>query len=82
MYNTPMKTRVTKWGNSLAIRLPKLFAVQMGIDPGSEVEVRAQDDTIVITKAVPSLEDLLRGVHPANIHSETETGTPIGREVW
>ncbi len=27
-----MKTRIQKWGNSLALRIPKSFAVETGLD--------------------------------------------------
>ena len=34
-----METRVQKWGNSLALRIPKLFTSQIGLEPNSLVEL-------------------------------------------
>jgi antitoxin MazE len=43
MYNSTMRIRLTKWGNSLGIRLPKIFAVEMGMRSGDEIQVDIRD---------------------------------------
>lgn len=80
-----MLTKVQKWGNSLALRIPKAFALDAQLDHDSLVELSLVDGQIVI-KPVQSptwtLEKLLAGVNSENIHSETDTGEAIGNEVW
>jgi len=80
-----MLTKVQKWGNSLALRIPKAFALDAQLDNDSVVEVSLVDGQIVI-KPVQSptwtLEKLLAGVNSENIHTEADTGEAIGNEVW
>lgn len=80
-----MLTKVQKWGNSLALRIPKAFAVEAHLENDSLVEVSLVEGQIVIRpKAAParSLEELLAGIHKTNLHHETDTGQATGREVW
>ena len=81
MYNYPMRIRLTKWGNSLDIRLPKIFALEMGMRSGDDILVEIQDQSIVLSKA-ETLDQLLSKVTVANIHGETDTGDVQGNEVW
>jgi len=79
-----VKTRVHKWGNSLAIRIPKAFAREMGLDDDSAVEVSLTDDELVI-RPVPSrysLESLVAGITKRNRHDEEDFGPSVGREAW
>lgn len=80
-----MTTRVQKWGNSLAVRIPKSFAIEAGMTEDCPVEVSLSEGRIVISPMNPpkySLDDLLAGVTEENLHSETDWGSPVGREVW
>jgi antitoxin MazE len=80
-----MKTRVKKWGNSLALRIPKTFAYEVGLKSDSPVEVSAKDGKLVIApiaKPQLTLKQLLAKVTPENIHHEVETGPAIGKEEW
>jgi antitoxin MazE len=80
-----MLTKVQKWGNSLALRIPKAFALDAQLENDSVVEVSLVDGQIVIKSvAIPkwSLEQLLSGVNSNNIHNETDTGDAVGNEVW
>lgn len=80
-----MRTRVQKWGNSLAIRIPRAYARESALDDGAAVDLEVEKGKIVITPAKPSrytLEGLLAGVSRKNIHRETQTGPPAGREAW
>lgn len=80
-----MLTKVQKWGNSLALRIPKAFALDAKIENDSIVEVSYVDGQIVIKPVETpkwTLEELLAGVDVENIHSETETGSSVGNEAW
>jgi len=80
-----MITRAQKWGNSLALRIPKPLAIEIGLDRNSPVEVSLVDGHLVITpvvEPVPTLEHLLAQVTEDNLHDEIQTGPAVGREVW
>lgn len=77
-----MNTNVTKWGNSLAVRLPKSFTEQIGITQDSKVELEVKNKTIIIKKMNYDLKDLLTRVESENIHMETSTGDVTGKEIW
>lgn len=80
-----MLTKVQKWGNSLALRIPKAFALDAQLENDSVVEVSLVDGQIVIKPiATPTwtLEQLLSGVNKNNLHHETDTGNAVGNEVW
>jgi len=80
-----MKTRIQKWGNSLALRIPKAFAVEVGLQNETDVEVVLMDGKLVITPVIKSgldLEQLLAEVTGDNLHHEVDTGRVIGKETW
>lgn len=80
-----MKTRVQKWGNSLAVRIPKPFATEIGLQQDSPVELSLMDGQLVILPMVePSLtlEQLLAQVTEDNLHAEIKSGPAVGNEVW
>ncbi len=80
-----MKTRVQKWGNSLALRIPKSFAAEMGLDPNSSVEMSLRDEKLIVfpsEKQKFTLRQLLGQVTEENLHHEVDTGSPVGGEVW
>ncbi|MBN1967565.1 MAG: AbrB/MazE/SpoVT family DNA-binding domain-containing protein [Anaerolineae bacterium] len=80
-----MITRIQKWGNSLALRIPKPFADAAGLDQNSPVEITFADGKIVVSpvsEPAYSLEGLLSQVTDDNLHGETDTGVPVGRESW
>jgi antitoxin MazE len=80
-----MKTRVQKWGNSLALRIPQSFAAEVRLSEGAAVELSLVDGRLLIQPLAPSLitlDELLRGVTDENIHGEWDTGPAVGREVW
>ncbi len=79
-----MKTTIQKWGNSLALRLPKALAEEAKIREGSKVElVGTPEGLLVKARRKPRyrLGDLLSKVTPENIHPETPWGASVGREV-
>jgi len=80
-----MQTTIQKWGNSLAVRIPKAFVKEARVAYGTRVDLSVDDGKIVIDPhAEPEyrLEDLLKEVTKRNVHSEVETGKAVGREVW
>jgi antitoxin MazE len=80
-----MKTKIQKWGNSLALRIPKSFAVEAGIEADSPVEMSLEKGKLVIVSARKpefTLRQLLARVDKTNLHQEIETGPPAGKEVW
>ncbi len=79
-----MVSKVQKWGNSLAIRIPKAFAEEADIAEDSSVEISVEDGRIVVAPARKewTLSQLVRRITPANTHREAAWGEPIGRESW
>ena len=80
-----MKIQIQKWGNSLALRIPKSFAQETRIDQGSVVDLVLEEGEIIIRPVVEpqySLDELLAQVTKGNIHSEVDTGPAQGKEVW
>ena len=80
-----MKTRVQKWGNSLALRIPKSFADEVGLQKETPVEVSLADGKIVVTPVIKSkltLQQLLSKVTKENLHHEVDTGSAVGNETW
>jgi antitoxin MazE len=80
-----MRTRVQKWGNSLALRIPKSFAAEAGLTENIPVELSVVRGKLVVQSIVqqrPTLEGLLSRVTDENLHREWDTGGPVGGEVW
>ncbi len=78
-----MKTRIQKWGNSLALRIPKSFAREVGLQQDSSVEVSLANGKLVVTPLVTSkltLRKLLAQVTDDNVHHEVDTGAAVGHE--
>ncbi|MEX1104246.1 MAG: AbrB/MazE/SpoVT family DNA-binding domain-containing protein [Dehalococcoidia bacterium] len=80
-----MRVQIQRWGNSLALRIPKAFAADAQLSEKAEVDVSVVDGALVVRRLpsdVPSLEELLARITPENLHPETDWGPPVGREVW
>ena len=79
-----MRTRVQKWGNSLAVRIPKPFAESAGLRPSLEVEMSLEKGEVRLSAVRPrwKLRQLLSGVTKRNLHTEVDFGPAVGREVW
>lgn len=78
-----MQVRIARWGNSLGLRIPKDLAARAGLLPGSRVEVEAEGDRIVISRARPRyvLADLLKGMTPEAMRDAFDWGPDKGREI-
>ena len=81
-----MNMFVRKWGNSAAVRIPAAVLDAAGLKADDAVEVREEDGRVVIEKArapqEPTLEELLEGITPDNLHEEIDWGAPVGKEFW
>ncbi len=80
-----MNTKIQQWGNSLALRIPKAFAVEANLRKGAVVDVSEEGGKIILTPVKEqkiTLEGLLSGVTKANIHREVSTGKRVGKEIW
>jgi antitoxin MazE len=76
---------VTKWGHSLAIRIPKPFADQLDWRENTEIVPTIVDGKLVleaVSEPAYDLQDLVAGITPENLHKETSTGGPVGNEAW
>ena len=80
-----VRVQVQKWGNSLALRIPKPFAQDVGVREGTAVQLSVSEGRLVaapIRARKTRLKDLLARVSKTNLHDEVETGRPVGREGW
>jgi antitoxin MazE len=80
-----MRTRVQKWGNSLALRIPKSFATEVGLQNDSSVEVSLVKGTLVVApvaKPKLTLKHLMAQVTEDNLHHAVDTGPAVGSEAW
>jgi antitoxin MazE len=79
-----MRARAQKWGNSLAVRIPKAIADQVGVREEDELEIEVEADVIRLKRcrSEPSLDRLLGGITRENLHDETDFGQTEGREAW
>ncbi len=80
-----MQVKIQKWGNSLALRIPKAFALNVNIKQNELVDLSVNDGEIIIKPIIQkefSLKELLDGISEDNLHGEFDTGAPEGKEVW
>lgn len=80
-----MRTRIRKWGNSLALRIPTSLAAAVRLQQGSSVELSLVEGKLVVSPdSAPelTLEHLLAQITQENLHRELEVGPPTGQEVW
>lgn len=86
-----MQTVVSKWGNSLAMRIPAPFAAQLHLEANSDIDIELRGESIVITPAKSkrhrrhnkyTLDELLEGITPENRQEAVDWGEPVGKEVF
>ena len=79
----PLHTKVSKWGSSLAVRIPKAIAEEWGVEEGTSLELSRNSKSLVMTKRGKSLEEMVESLKNADyLHPEIETDGPRGNEVW
>lgn len=78
-----MQGTITKWGNSLAVRVPRHIAESARLSEGSTVELKVEDEALVIrpTRKKFKLDDLLAG-YSRDDHTAVDWGKPEGDEAW
>ena len=82
-----MKIEYAKWGNSLAVRIPKALADEIGAREGKAAEITIEDGALVLRPIVRKrrpyrLEDLLKGMTVEQAHDIVEWGLDLGTEAW
>ena len=77
-----MTATIQKWGNSLAVRIPRAVAQQINVGDGDEVELKVNADSLVVRAARRRyrLADLVRRITPKNRHDEVDWSKPVGKE--
>jgi antitoxin MazE len=80
-----MKSRVQKWGNSLALRIPKSFASEVGLKRETDVEITLTEGKLVIApvaKSKATLKEMLAKINKKNLHREIDFSPAAGNEIW
>ena len=79
----PKITRISKWGSSLAIRIPKAIAEEWGVKEGTSIEMFQDDQGIRLEKRKYTLDEMVASLNNADfLHPEIETDGPRGNEAW
>ncbi len=79
-----MRAKAQKWGNSLAVRIPKGIADQAGVCEEDELDITVVAQVIHLTprRREADLAELVKGITSDNLHGEADFGQPRGREAW
>lgn len=81
-----MIVQFSRWGNSLALRIPAHILRNVGASEGSNAELHVEDGKIIISPRVTppryTFEGLLAGITKDNLHDEQFAGPSIGTEFW
>jgi antitoxin MazE len=80
-----MQVRVQKWGNSLAVRIPKPLAEDAEVKEGTVLNLAVSEGKVIavpVRKRKFSLKQMLAQVKRKNLHAEVDSGSPVGREIW
>jgi len=80
-----MRVQIQKWGNSLALRIPKAFAHETNLCRGATVDIGIKESCIIVkplTEKKFLLKSLLMGVNKSNRHKEEDFGERQGLEIW
>ena len=81
-----MRTKAQKWGNSLAVRLPRAIAAKIGLRAGDELEIEVAGDRVVLRRPRGKprylLDELVRAIRSRERYREEDFGERRGREAW
>ena len=79
-----MRAKAQKWGNSLAVRIPKAIADQAGVREDDELDIDVYAEAIRLTRRrrESSLAELMDRVTAENLHAEVDFGRSVGGEAW
>jgi antitoxin MazE len=77
------KAQVVKWGNSLAVRIPKTVAEEARMQEGDSILIEAKRGRVELRRAekIPTLEELVAQITPKNRYEETTWGPDRGKEI-
>jgi antitoxin MazE len=79
-----MKTQMVKWGNSLAVRIPKVVVSEAKLKEGDALEIEAPAEGRIelhrLTK-IPTLAQLVSQITPENRYAEISVGSELGKEI-
>ena len=81
----PNETQVSKWGNSLAVRIPQAVVRDARLAEGDKLSLDLAGDGSIVLRSRHrkySLDELVGKIKPANRHHETDWGPPQGKESW
>ena len=81
----PNETQVSKWGNSLAVRIPQAIVREARLAEGDKLSLDLAGDGSLVLRSSHrkySLDELVAKIKPANRHGETDWGSPQGKESW
>ena len=78
-----------RWGNSLAVRIPRAVADALNVSDGKRAEIRVENGALVLRPLVKptrkpryTLDELLNGMTKENVPQEVDWGPPRGNEAW
>lgn len=80
-----MHVRVQKWGNSLALRIPKPLAKDAEVTEGTVLNLAVSEGKVVATPVEQkklSLREVLAKVNKKHLHGEVDFARSAGREIW
>lgn len=81
-----MLVKISKWGNSLGIRLPKDLTRQIKLDEGDELDISCDGEKVILiphsSRPQYTLDRLLDGMEEKHLHGEVDWGEPKGKEAW
>ena len=78
-----MTVALKKWGNSLALRIPKDIAQTLHVKNDTLLDLRVENGVLVVEPHKDVLlKDLVDRIDPSNLHTEVDTGEAVGSEVW
>ena len=79
-----MNGKVSRWGNSLGVRIPKQLADEVSLKEGDDIEIYREENQLIIKAQKPqyTLEQLLEGMSKEHLHGEVDWGEAVGKEIW
>jgi antitoxin MazE len=77
-----MQVLVSKWGNSLGLRLPKALTAEIGVSDGQKVEIRAEGGRLIVepVRATYTWAQMMENVTPEAMREAFDWGEDVGRE--
>ncbi len=77
-----MHVLISKWGNSLGLRLPRALSAELGVSEGQKVDIRAEGGRLVVEPVRPALTwaRMLENTSPEALREAFDWGEDVGRE--